>query len=655
MNVERLERSRSGLVAKHEPDILHSADPWFRGMELTEGPDGGVYVLDWSDAGECHEHSGVHRNSGRIYKITYGQPAAPKMRDVTRLPLAEVLELAVEGRGWAGRSARRELVDRQARFEANGAGESLAPLLAAQQKLLEEWSEHHTGPERTVPCCIACGSCTRYPSRSPPKTGSTGRGLSTSPPEAVRVWAIRFLTDEWPLDTIYSRRPVGRPEADAEQLRALLHTASFERSGLARLAMASVMQRVPVAERWLVAMGLFERPEDADDPNLPGMVWTALVPLAETDPDRSRNCRPRTPGRSSTNGSRGVWRLSRTAAPPRCRTLSSMSSTRPTTVLPNPSRGGCRRVEGATPGGGTDRLAAIRRDIRRGGKRGILTNRARVERGVWRRPCSGRGSQSGFGRSGGLAVPPRRAGNAHRPEGRGASGGVRGTAECAVPEYDGAARVGDNRRRHHRRNLARNYRSFHAADRPAVLDTLVARPGFAVALLEEVAVGKIPRGDITVSHARQMLALGSDNLAARLGEVWGELRDSPADKRALREKWEKLLTREALAAADLSRGRVQFNRVCSGCHLLYGHGQAVGPDLTGSGRRDLGYLLDNIVDPSAVLSVDYRLHVAELKDGRVLSGLVVARTPQTVTLRTAQDRVTVALTTSRNCKRHRVR
>ena len=47
------------------------ADTWFRGMELSSGPDGGVFVLDWSDAGECHEHTGVHRTSGRIYKIMY--------------------------------------------------------------------------------------------------------------------------------------------------------------------------------------------------------------------------------------------------------------------------------------------------------------------------------------------------------------------------------------------------------------------------------------------------------------------------------------------------------------------------------------------------------------------------------------------------------
>ncbi len=70
MNVERLEREGSGYVGKHDGDLFLCPDPFFRGIDLTYGPDGGVYVLDWSDTGECHESTGVHRTSGRIYKIT---------------------------------------------------------------------------------------------------------------------------------------------------------------------------------------------------------------------------------------------------------------------------------------------------------------------------------------------------------------------------------------------------------------------------------------------------------------------------------------------------------------------------------------------------------------------------------------------------------
>ncbi|HEX3870455.1 MAG TPA: PVC-type heme-binding CxxCH protein, partial [Pirellulales bacterium] len=63
-NVDRLDREASGYVGRHEPDIMQASDPWFRALELGYAPDGSVYVLDWCDAGECHERDGVHRTSG---------------------------------------------------------------------------------------------------------------------------------------------------------------------------------------------------------------------------------------------------------------------------------------------------------------------------------------------------------------------------------------------------------------------------------------------------------------------------------------------------------------------------------------------------------------------------------------------------------------
>ena len=44
--------------------MLFAADPWFRGIDLGSGPDGDVFVLDWSDSGECHESTGVHPDLG---------------------------------------------------------------------------------------------------------------------------------------------------------------------------------------------------------------------------------------------------------------------------------------------------------------------------------------------------------------------------------------------------------------------------------------------------------------------------------------------------------------------------------------------------------------------------------------------------------------
>ena len=117
VNVERLERSGSGYVGRHEPDILFAADPWFRGIDLGYGPDGGVFILDWSDTGECHDHDGVHRTSGRIYKVTHGTPARMATRDIAKLAESELVALHRHPNEWFVRQARRVLADRAARGE----------------------------------------------------------------------------------------------------------------------------------------------------------------------------------------------------------------------------------------------------------------------------------------------------------------------------------------------------------------------------------------------------------------------------------------------------------------------------------------------------------------------------------------------------------
>jgi putative heme-binding domain-containing protein len=190
-------------------------------------------------------------------------------------------------------------------------------------------------------------------------------------------------------------------------------------------------------------------------------------------------------------------------------------------------------------------------------------------------------------------------------------------------------------------SLAGSYNRFHPSERGAVIETLVSRPAFAGALLDEIAEGRIPRADVTAFHARQIRSFNNDTLAKRLTEVWGALRDNPEDKRQAIAAWKARLTPTVLSAADKSAGRRVYEQACAACHVLDGHGGKAGPDLTGAGRNNLDYLLDNIVDPSAVVNADFRMSVVDLKDDRVLNGLISAQTERTITLQTMTEIVTL--------------
>ena len=56
-------------------------------------------------------------------------------------------------------------------------------------------------------------------------------------------------------------------------------------------------------------------------------------------------------------------------------------------------------------------------------------------------------------------------------------------------------------------------------------------------------------------------------------------------------------------------------------------------------RENLDYLLENIVDPGATVSADFRMMVVAMNDGRILNGMIKARTDRTLTLQTQTESI----------------
>jgi putative heme-binding domain-containing protein len=64
--------------------------------------------------------------------------------------------------------------------------------------------------------------------------------------------------------------------------------------------------------------------------------------------------------------------------------------------------------------------------------------------------------------------------------------------------------------------------------------------------------------------------------------------------------------------------------------------------LTGSNRANIDYILENVLDPSAVVGRDYKLTVVLAKDGRLMSGIVREQSARTLTLQTANETIIIA-------------
>jgi putative heme-binding domain-containing protein len=83
-------------------------------------------------------------------------------------------------------------------------------------------------------------------------------------------------------------------------------------------------------------------------------------------------------------------------------------------------------------------------------------------------------------------------------------------------------------------------------------------------------------------------------------------------------------------------------KTCGTCHKLYGNGGNIGPDLTGSNRTDVDYLLQNILNPSDEIQDAYKLVVVTTRDGRTYSGNVIGENERQITMRVVgQDAVNI--------------
>jgi putative membrane-bound dehydrogenase-like protein len=612
MNRDHLERTGATYAGRHRPDLVRWGDEWFRGIDLAYGPDGGVYVLDWSDIGECHEADGVHRGSGRIYKISWGggEAAAPSSGpteiDVRRKNNRELVRLQLHGNDWFVRQARRVLQERY----AGG-----TDLEEARQQL---WGLFEQRPE--TPRKLRALWCLHV-------TGGVPRerliGLLAHQDEHLRAWAVRLLVDDG--------------EIDSETSAALEDRAKTERSGLVLTYLASALQRLPDASRrFALARSLAEHGDFAGDRVLPLMVWYGIEAAVLERPRDALELLQRS-------------------------------------KLPRVSRYISRRLTGsidAEPTGVAALMQILTMSENPALRKQVLSGMADALRGWggapappgWaefakRLPQDETGNELlplvrelsivfGEGMEHGEVVrfvlDPRQTAESRRQAIRSltaaqaeglsavlerllddpavAEEAVRGLAEIDLPQFAPL--------------LIERYPRMDGPGKDAAVEVLATLPGTAALLLDAVDRGTVPRTEVDPYVLREMQLADDERLAKRVAETWPEQRLLAEDKLEKIHRYRDELSGEALASADLAAGRKLYDAVCAQCHKLFVNGGNLGPELTGAQRSDLGYWLENIVDPSAVIPEGYEMSLVTLADGRKLTGRIGEEDRRTVRLET---------------------
>lgn len=190
------------------------------------------------------------------------------------------------------------------------------------------------------------------------------------------------------------------------------------------------------------------------------------------------------------------------------------------------------------------------------------------------------------------------------------------------------------------RVLIQSYAQFTTAEKRDALISLASRVSFAKDMLAAVSQGRIDRKDLSADIVRQLRDLNNADVTKQVESVWGSVRATPAEKLAQIAKFKQIVQKPG-RRDDPMMGRAIFARTCQQCHTLYGEGGKIGPDITGSNRGDIDYILHNILDPNAEIPLDYKTSSVEMKDDRVITGIIKQQTDLVITIASANETLTL--------------
>lgn len=605
LNQDQLARKGSGYEGDFAPDFLFANDRSSQILYLRYGPDGQVYFIDWYDTNQCHhrEFQKHDRSNGRIFRVAYNN-AKPVQVDLQKLTSAELVKLQLHDNDWYVRQSRRILQERGPDPEVHA---QLAEMAFKHddvtRRLRALWALHVTGGLSEAKVMQAL----------------------KDPSEFMRGWAIQLALE------------TGSP-SDA-LLAKLVELAQQDPSSVVRLYLGSAASRLPLDQRWDILKGLVSHQEDQSDHNLPLLYWYAIEPIAPHDMQRAFQLADAskipliesyTLRRIADIGTADAVAFlveqlgkSETAARQKVFLDSINSALRGRRQFPMPEPWktvGKKLINSKDPVVKSESLALA---VTFGDPAAMQQLREIVA--SQKNDLSGRKSAlaSLLGAKDPELQPiliPLLDEQAMRRE------ALRGLAG-----YSAADTASE---------ILKRYSQFDLNEKRDALNTLASRREYAHQLVAAVEAKEIAAKDLSAEIIRQLGNLKDKSLNEKIGKVWGIVRESAADKKKQIASFRDMIERPH-PTPDVNLGRAVFAKTCQQCHKLFGTGESIGPELTGSNRANLDYLLSNVIDPSAVMAKDYQPVVIVTESGRIVTGIIKKQDKNAVTVATANETVII--------------
>ncbi|TAJ10709.1 MAG: c-type cytochrome, partial [Planctomycetota bacterium] len=187
--------------------------------------------------------------------------------------------------------------------------------------------------------------------------------------------------------------------------------------------------------------------------------------------------------------------------------------------------------------------------------------------------------------------------------------------------------------------LALHFGRLSGAPRERAFELLARRPAWASALLDRVEQGGLTPAVLGPQKMHRLRTHADAAVGARATELFAKLGSATSAK--IEDLVAQLLP-EVDRAGDAANGKLVFAQNCAACHVAYGAGGKVGPDLSGMGAHGARDLLPVILDPSRNVEAAFAEWVAVLKDGRSFGGVLARDAQESVLLKNSSGDVEIA-------------
>lgn len=625
----------AGYVTSEQPDLLRTTADSFRPIDVRIGPDGALYVADWSNP--IIQHGEVDfrdprrdKSHGRIWRIA-AKASTPKARfDLTTLNNAALLDRLLSPNGYEQEHARRVLLERG---------------VAAVLPDLQTWA-------RGLPASNELArlrALWMYQVFNHEEPALTSALLKARDPR-IRAAAILSLPDTGWFDELAQLATDENPRVRAEAVRALATRNSVRAASAAFTVLGRPMDPFldyalwltinELANPWLAAVKSGEWPTQgheaelefglkAVEPELAGDVLGSLL---------SRDALP-------LDG-RGPWiELVGTAGRPgelralMDRVLSDRLD-EPGTVRALHALREAARLRSLKPTGNLEPLADVI-DRPQEAVRVAAMNLAADWKmsSVMPRVIQVAGDQARSSAERTAAFDTLRSlGTGDAAEAlkslvtSGASAEIRQDAVVTLASIDATAALP------HVIKLLEG--ASTEADALALWRQLLKIQGLSGRLAAELPKTKI--AETTARAGLRMAREGTQHdalVTALLNQAGLVLSTAPLSPDQL-----KRFAADAVAKGDPVRGELIYRRpdvTCTVCHSIGGAGGKLGPDLTSIGASaPVDYLVESLVSPNAKIKEGYHSVLITTRDGRELNGMITSETSTEVTLRDSGNALT---------------